>query len=79
MAKPRVTHETTLLSASVEPPPKGIDPDHPRVDLLKRQGLVVMFPDIPRGDLTKSSLVDRLAKHARECAPVVEWIAFATA
>jgi uncharacterized protein (TIGR02453 family) len=69
-----------LASAeTLKKPPKGIDPEHPRVELLKRKGLVVMFPDLPRGELTKAKLVDRLAKHARECAGVVEWIAFATA
>lgn len=60
-------------------PPKGVDPAHPRAELLKRKGLVMMFPEIPRSELTKRSLVGRLLKGAKECAPVVEWIARTTA
>lgn len=60
-------------------PPKGVDPSHPRAELLKRKGLVVMFPDIPRAELTKRVLLDRLVKGSKECAPVVEWIARTTA
>lgn len=70
----------TLASAeTLVKPPKGVDPAHPRAELLKRKGLVVVFPDIPRAELTKRSLVDRLLKGSKDCAPVVDWIARTTA
>jgi uncharacterized protein (TIGR02453 family) len=59
--------------------PKGIDPDHPRIELLKRKGLVVVYPKIPRAKLTSRALLDVLVKPSREVAPLVEWIRFATA
>jgi len=38
-----------------------------------------MFPEVPRSELTKRSLLDRLLAGSKACAPVVEWIAYATA
>lgn len=69
----RVASAETLVK-----PPKGVDPEHPRVELLKRKGLVMMFPEIPTSELTKRSLVDRLVKGCKECAPLVDWVARAT-
>jgi uncharacterized protein (TIGR02453 family) len=69
---------TFVAAETLKKPPKGVEPDHPRVELLKKKGLVVMFPKFPRTELAKSALVDRLAKAAKECAPVVTWLASAT-
>lgn len=66
----RLASKDTLVK-----PPKGVDPEHPRAQLLKRKGLVLVFPEVPRSELTKRSLVDRLVKSSKECAPVVDWIA----
>ena len=59
--------------------PKGYDPDHPRADLLKRKGLVVSFPKVPAGLLATSRLTKWLAGGCKTAAPLVEWLAFATA
>jgi uncharacterized protein (TIGR02453 family) len=59
--------------------PKGFDPDHPRADLLKRKGLVVGFPVVPGGLIAKPSLTRWLADSCKVAAPLVEWLARATA
>jgi len=55
--------------------PKGIDPAHPRADLLKRKGLIVTFPDPSRGLLVGRRLVDWLVLHTKRVVPLVEWLA----
>lgn len=59
--------------------PKGYDPEHPRADLLKRKGLTVGFPPIPRALLTSPKLVKWLADGCKKTSRLVEWLAFATA
>jgi uncharacterized protein (TIGR02453 family) len=59
--------------------PKGFDPDHPRAELLKRKGLIVNFPSVPAGLLEKPRLAQWLADACKTAAPLVEWLAFATA
>lgn len=58
--------------------PKGFAPDHPRAEHLKRKGLIVDFPPLPRGILTSKALLPFLVNHARAAAPLVEWLVFAT-
>ena len=59
--------------------PKGVDPDHPRADLLKRKGLGVSFPAPPKELLTSPKLVPWIVLHAKKAIPLVEWLVFATA
>jgi uncharacterized protein (TIGR02453 family) len=59
--------------------PKGFEPDHPRAELLKLKGLTVGFPDIPKKLVTSSKLVIWLTNGCKTAAPLVEWLAFATA
>jgi uncharacterized protein (DUF2461 family) len=59
--------------------PKGYDPEHPRAELLKRKGLVVTFPAVPKRLLAAPGLVKWLADGCKVAAPLVEWLAFATA
>jgi uncharacterized protein (TIGR02453 family) len=59
--------------------PKGFDPDHPRAELLKRKGLVVSFPAVPAGLLAKPGLTRWVADACKTAAPLVEWLAVATA
>ena len=59
--------------------PKGFDPDHPRAEHLKRKGLTVGFPALPKGILAAPKLVPWLALQAKASAPLVEWLVFATA
>jgi uncharacterized protein (TIGR02453 family) len=55
--------------------PRGIDPAHPRADLLRQKGLIVTFPELPPSLLVERGLVTWLVKHAKRVAPVVEWLA----
>jgi uncharacterized protein (TIGR02453 family) len=64
--------------ASYKRVPKGYDPDHPRAAHLKRQGLTVTFPAIPKGLLTSPKLVTWVASSTKAAAPLVEWLVFAT-
>lgn len=59
--------------------PKGFAEDHPRAELLKRKGLIVSFPALPKGMLTSTKLIGWLAGHCKTTAPLVEWLVFATA
>jgi uncharacterized protein (TIGR02453 family) len=54
--------------------PRGVDPEHPRADLLKRKGLIVTFPELPRALLVQPGLVDWLVRQTKRAAPLVEWL-----
>ncbi len=56
--------------------PKGYDPDHIRAGHLKRKGLTVGFPALPKGLLTSPKLGPWLVTHAKAAAPLVEWLVF---
>jgi uncharacterized protein (TIGR02453 family) len=58
--------------------PRGVDPEHPRAELLKKKGLIVSF-DAPLAMVTKRALLDWAVEKARAAAPLVEWLTFATA
>jgi uncharacterized protein (TIGR02453 family) len=58
--------------------PRGIDPEHPRIDLLKKKGLVVSFPDIPAESITGRGFLDWAAPLAKRVAPLVSWLVFET-
>lgn len=55
--------------------PRGVDPAHPRADLLRQKGLIVSFPALRPTLLVERGLVAWLTKHAKRVAPVVEWLA----
>jgi uncharacterized protein (TIGR02453 family) len=55
--------------------PRGMDPTHPRAELLKRKGLVVTFPTLPRSLLVSAKLVPWLTAHVKRIVPLVEWLA----
>lgn len=59
--------------------PRGVDPEHPRAELLKRKGLVVGYPELDRTLITSRDLVGWIVKHTKRAAPVVEWLARETA
>jgi len=54
--------------------PRGLDPAHPRADLLRRKGLVVSFPTLPRNLLVERRLVDWLVAHTKRVVPLVDWL-----
>ena len=55
--------------------PRGFDPEHPRAELLRRKGLIVAFPDLPRALLVSHGLADWLVAHTKRAVPLVEWLA----
>jgi uncharacterized protein (TIGR02453 family) len=54
--------------------PAGVDPEHPRAELLKMKGLAAMAPPLDRRLLASRDLVDRLVADARAAAPLVHWL-----
>jgi uncharacterized protein (TIGR02453 family) len=58
--------------------PAGFDPDHPRAEHLKRKGLTVSFPAIPKGLLASPKLLPWIVTQVKTAAPLVEWLVFAT-
>jgi uncharacterized protein (TIGR02453 family) len=59
--------------------PKGMDPAHPRADLLKRKSLAVEFPALPKRLVVSRSLVGWLVRRIETARPLVEWLADRTA
>jgi uncharacterized protein (TIGR02453 family) len=55
--------------------PRGVDPEHPRAELLRHKGLIIEFPALPAKLLVERALVGWLLKHAKRVAPVVDWLA----
>jgi uncharacterized protein (TIGR02453 family) len=58
--------------------PRGVDPDHPRADLLKRKGLVVEFPKFAKRSIVTREFADTIAQSTKRAAPLVEWLVAAT-
>lgn len=54
--------------------PKGVDPAHPRVELLRHKGLALDFPPIPAKVRHTAALLDWCVDRAADCAPVVRWV-----
>jgi hypothetical protein len=54
--------------------PKGVDPRHPRVELLRRKGLALDFPPLPRGVRESPAFADWCFAQARAAAPVLRWL-----
>jgi uncharacterized protein (TIGR02453 family) len=59
--------------------PWGVDPEHPRADLLRRKGLIMSFPPLPPALLVSRTLLDWLVTNAKRTVPLVEWLADVTA
>jgi uncharacterized protein (TIGR02453 family) len=68
---------TIRAAESLKSPPRGIDPDHARADLLKLKGMVGMF-DIPARSIGSRALVEWLVQHGKLLAPLVRFIAWET-
>jgi uncharacterized protein (DUF2461 family) len=57
--------------------PAGVDPAHPRADLLRKKGLIATFPPIDGELLVSRDLVAWLGARSREAAPLVRWLVYA--
>jgi len=58
---------------SLKRPPPGVDPSHPRVELLKLKGLALTTKGIPKSVRFKASFKDWLVEQAAAAAPVLAW------
>ncbi len=47
--------------------------------MLRRKGLIVSFPKVPKGLLASPKLVQWLTDGCKTARPLVEWLVFATA
>jgi uncharacterized protein (TIGR02453 family) len=56
--------------------PRGMDPDHPRAELLKMKGLTVTFPKLTAKDIGSRDLVGVLVGHGKQVAPLVRWLTY---
>lgn len=65
------------LDQTLKKIPRGMDPEHPRAELLKQKGLIVSFPPLRKELLVSRALVEWLVKHTKQAAPLVEWLALA--
>lgn len=54
--------------------PRGVSPEHPRVDLLRLRGLALLFPAWPDGLEHSTAFEEWLAEHAIAALPVVRWL-----
>jgi uncharacterized protein (TIGR02453 family) len=54
--------------------PSGYAADHPRAELLKRKGLTVSFPALPKALLTSPKLVKWLSDACEKSLPLIAWL-----
>jgi uncharacterized protein (DUF2461 family) len=69
---------TIRAAETLKSTPRGVDPEHPRAELLKLKGLVGMFEDIPARSLGSRTLVEWLVGRGKLLSPLVRWIAWET-
>jgi uncharacterized protein (TIGR02453 family) len=68
-AKADVTARGQLKTA-----PRGFAPDHPRIDLLRQDGLIGIWAHPPRAWLHTKQAADKVAAGWRRLAPLNEWL-----
>ena len=68
-AKADVTGRSQLKTA-----PRGFTADHPRIDLLRQDGLIGMWAHPPRAWLYTKQAADRVADAWRRLAPLNAWL-----
>jgi uncharacterized protein (TIGR02453 family) len=61
-------------SDALKTAPKGYDRDHPRIELLRYKGLVVMQRWAPAGWLSTAAAKTRVVELFRAAAPLLEWL-----
>lgn len=69
-AKADVTARSQLKTA-----PRGFRADHPRIDLLRQDGLIGMWAHPPRAWLHTKGAADRVAEAWRRLGPLNAWLA----
>jgi len=64
----------TVAGERLKRAPRGIDPDHPRVDLLRHKGLYAYRSFPPARWLSTRACLDRVAGTWRRMDPLVTWL-----
>lgn len=67
--------ELTLAGETLKTRPRGFDPDHPRIDLLRHKGLFAWRAWEPDDVLHEPGTLDRVAGTWRVLRPLTEWLA----
>jgi len=68
------TGESTVGGEHYRRVPRGYDPDHPRADLLRHNGLFVMSPPIGPEQVQAPELVDICFDWCAKIAPLHRWL-----
>lgn len=68
-AKADVTGRSQLKTA-----PRGVSPDHPRIDLLRQDGLIGIWAHPPRAWLHTKQAADKVAEGWRRLEPLNAWL-----
>ena len=63
-----------ISAAQLSRAPRGVDPAHSRLALLRRKGLALDFPAIPAKVRHSKALLAWCIDRAREAAPTVRWL-----
>lgn len=53
--------------------PRGVADDHPRLDLLKKKGLIASIP-LDAAELGSRKVLDRIVAFGKDSAPLVRWL-----
>jgi uncharacterized protein (TIGR02453 family) len=67
--------ELTVAGETLKTRPRGYDPDHPRIDLLRHKGLYAWRAWEPDDVLHEPGTLDRVARTWRTLRPLMEWLA----
>ena len=65
----------TVAGETLKTRPRGYDPDHPRIDLLRHKGLYARRSWEPDDVLHEPGTLDRVASTWRALQPLTEWLA----
>jgi uncharacterized protein (TIGR02453 family) len=65
----------TVAGETLKTRPRGYDPDHPRIDLLRHKGLYAWRAWEPDDVLHEPGTLDRVARTWRMLRPLTEWLA----
>jgi uncharacterized protein (DUF2461 family) len=65
--------QSVMSGEALKRAPAGVDPDHPRIALLRQKGLAVSFPAIPKSVRFTAGLEGWLVDQLKTAAPVVRW------
>ena len=64
----------TIAGEQLKTRPRGVDPEHPRLDLMRRKGLYGHRGWEPDDVLHEAAALDRVVATWRVVRPLVEWL-----